>query len=267
MHYALNDKYPIETIEQIKTASKYFNTHLERFSPAERVKIAESMEKRAEDLGVDIKSDWIHNYSRMTKTGSDYSPDFEYSMGIRRNICHAHNVEVKLGDKMVKVAELFDKMVGNKENVAPLKMVASISELDKLANLEYHYDNEISDPVFTVFGCVNNPQFDTVKLAGGISERDVKKASKDKEFISKIADIFGKNFADEFQRSPVDIFQSMPNPEKQVILEKISAQMSQYKCYKCGNEMKTEDTKGKVTCPKCGATMKKVENKAVEEAV
>ena len=224
MHYALkNESYPIETEEQLKIATDYFDKNITKFSPIDRVGISHNMEKRASELNVNLDLEFVPNYSRMMKKNAGYSPDFEYNMKLRKEACEVNKVEVKLGDQLVKAAELIGKLTDNKDNVTPLNMVSSISELDKLANLESHYDERVMDPVFTVFGSNANPNFDSIKLAEGVSDVELKKAANDKSFISKIAETFGANFADDFKSSPVDIFKSMPAPEKQLIVDKIGS--------------------------------------------
>jgi hypothetical protein len=223
MHYALReDRYPIETAEQIKIASVYFTDNLARFSPSDRVEIAANMEKRADELNIELDKDWIINYSRMMKKTASYSPEFESNMKRRKEMCNVYNIEFEVGDKMVKAAELVDKLVFEKNQTEPLQMVAAIGELDKLAKLEYHYDNRIMDPIYTVYGSGNNPDFDLEKIACSLTAKDIKKAVKNTKFMKKISSLMGEKFASDFQTTPVDIFKSLPHPEQQLIGEQIS---------------------------------------------
>jgi hypothetical protein len=222
MHYALrDDRYPIETAEQIKTASTYFTGNLMRFSPSDRVEIAVNMEKRAEELNVDLDKPWIINYARMMKKEASYSPDFEAHMKRRKEICNVYNVEFEVGDKMVKAAELVDKLISEKDQTEPIQMVTAISEFDKLAKLEYHYDNRIMDPVFSVFGSHSNPEFDMEKIAE-CSVNKIKKAAKNKTFMKKMSSLMGVGFAKDFQQDPINLISSLPHPEQCLIIEKIN---------------------------------------------
>ena len=223
MHYALrDDRYPIETAEQIKTASVYFSNNLSRFSPSDRVEIATNMEKQAEVLGVELNQPWVTNYSRMMKKEASYSPEFESNMRRRKEICDVYNVQISVGDKMVKAAEMVDKLIGEKNQTEPIHMVAAVGEFDKLAKLEYHYDDRIMDPVFSVFGSHGNPDFDLEKIACSLTAKTIKKASKNKDFMKKVGSLMGAVFATDFEKNPVDIFKSLPHPEQQLMSEQIS---------------------------------------------
>jgi hypothetical protein len=223
MHYALrDDRYPIETVDQIKLASEYFTHNLDRFSPSDRVEVATKMEKRAEELNYDMDIPWVTNYSRMMKKEASYSPEFEKNMNARKDICNVYHVEVNVGGNMVKAAELIDKMIGEKNQTEPMQMVVALSEFDKLAKLEAHYDTRVTDPVFTVYGSNYDPDFDMEKIAcsgKAIAAKAIRKASKDKKFIEKMSSMMGTEFAADFQKSPVTIFESMPSPEQQLMIE------------------------------------------------
>jgi hypothetical protein len=244
MNYALNgDCYPIETKEQVKTATQFFTSNLVRFSPFERAEIAYNLEKRAEELNIDLDLPWVTNYSRLMKKEANYSPDFSKNMAMRWDMCNNYKVEAKIGDSLVKAAELIDKLVAEQKTTNPVRMVAAIAEFDKQANLEGHYDNRIMDPVFTVFGSLNSPNYDFIKIAEcagkPVGIKHLKKSAKNKRFMSKMSSLMGKDFADGYSKDPETIFSSIPNPEQQLIMEKMAE--TEVECGKC----KIED------CEKC----------------
>lgn len=221
MHYALKGSYPIETEEQFKTACDYFNKYINKFQPVERTVIAHNLEKRANDLDEVIEYDWINNYSRLTKHGSGYSPDFERNLKLRKEACAVEDLNVKLNENDVNAVEVLNKIASSKNAVSPKDMVELISEFDKVAGLEPLYDDRIYDPIFTVYGSNYNSDYDRVKVAQEVSNNDIIRAGKDKEFIKKMLNIFGKDFADNFSKHPIEIFSSMPDPEKDLIISKI----------------------------------------------
>jgi hypothetical protein len=259
MHYALkNEHYPIETKDQIKTASIYFTKNLERFSPSDRVEIAFNMEKRAEDLKLDLNIPWIENYSRFMDKTASYSPEFEANMNLRKDMCNVYDVKIKIGDTMVKAAELIDKLISEKSQTEPLAMVAAINEFDKKAGLESHYDTRIRDSIFTVYGCENNPSFDMVKVAEyegkPITDKMIKKASYNKLFINKVASIMGNSVSSKFQSSPIDTFNSFSPIEKQLFLEKMASAFLE--CEECGHreDISSEGPESE-ECVDCGGKM------------
>lgn len=224
MNYALNEgKYPIETADQVKAAAAFFDENIKRFAPVDRVDIAHNLEKRAFDLGVDLGLEWVPNYSRMMKKNASYSPDFEQNVELRKQACVTGRIKVKCDGKEVVASKLLEKLAAQKEEVTPLNMVSALAEFDKMANLEYHYDGRLMDPVFTVYGSLNDPQYDFVKLAEGLTDYDLKKAVVKKQVMTKLASTFGAEFVKDFKNNPVEVFDSMPAPEKELIVNTINS--------------------------------------------
>ena len=222
MNYALpsQKKYPIETVEQIKTASEYFSKYITNFHPAERAAIAFNMEKRAGDLGVNLNKEWVSNYARR---GTQYSPDFELHMQMRKEACAGKSVSI--GGKKFNACEVLEKVASRKISTSPKDMADLLYDFDKKAGLTALYDHAIRDPLYTVYGSNNNPDFD--KLADSDSVMEVKRASQREGFIKKIAAAFGDGFAADLKRNPEPIFKSMPAPEKQIITEMANDELDQ----------------------------------------
>lgn len=217
MRYALPQKakYPIDTKEQVKTAALYFNRYVNQFHPAERAAMAQNLEKRASELGIGIDSANIHNYSRPVT--APYSPDFDLHMSMRKTA--AKGIRVIVGGKEVDAGDVMNKVACLKETIEPAKMVELLHDLDKKAGLEGRYDTHIRDPYFTVFGSNSNPRYSHEKIAAGIYTDALGEAAANNEaFMSKLAEAFGKDFADSFKEDPENIYKSMPGPEKEIIL-------------------------------------------------
>ena len=252
MHYALpsQSKYPIETEEQLKLANDYFGKYLDKFHPTERAEIAGHIEKRADDLNADFDSGWIKNYSRRT----NYSPDFDFHMKMRKEACVGR--AIKVGENEVSAQNVLEKIAEKKSELKPGEMVYLIADFDKTAGLESFYDRRMRDPIFTVFGSAVRPDYDIEKRASGITDKSLKKVAADEGFISKLASSFGPGFANDFKDSPVDIYNSMPAPEKELIngLVKTASEKEDDEDDDEKKEKKITDKaveKVKLKCPKC----------------
>ena len=208
MHYALphKNKYPIETAEQVKTASVYFTKHLSSFSPIEKAVVAGALEKRAHDLGISVDVPWAKNY----EPKATYSKDFGTFMGMRK--------QASAGKKInnVDAVVLLEKIASKKDEMPPSQMIELLSEFDKRAGIEALYDMTIRDPIHTVYGSIS-PVIE--KYAEGITETDLTKSAANETVISKLAAAFGKEMATDFSKSPVGIYESMPEPEKALIAD------------------------------------------------
>jgi len=251
MHYALRNRYPIESDRQVKTACEYFRKNLSRFAPNERVEAACNIEKRAAELSVPVREDWVTNYSRALKAGSGYSPDFNRSMEMRKQACATHRVQVTLGDKKADAVSLVTGLIEKSASLQPIEALRAIIEFDKLANLEHHYDTTIPDPYMTVFGGYTNPEYDAVKLAGSATNYDLVRASRDKGAMEKVASAFGKGFAAGFAREPLGAIEKLGPIERVALGETLEkkAEDMKYVCPKCGYKNKEGGM-----CPKCDNT-------------
>ena len=214
MHYALRNRYPIETDRQVKTACVYFNKNLSRFAPNERAEAACNIEKRASELSVPLSEPWVTNYSRALKNGAGYSPDFNRSMEMRKTACATHRVQVHVGDKMIDGAEVVSGLAKSASERSPIETLMAVREFDKLANLEHHYDTRVPDPYMTVFGGFLNPEYDAVKVAGSETNYDVVRASRDSDSLEKVAGAFGKGFASSFSKDPLSAVDRLGDIEK-----------------------------------------------------
>lgn len=219
MRFALNGQYPIDTKEQLEKAAEFFDTNLSRFHPNERAKIASALDDQAAVLRVNLDKDWIINYNRMNKSAS-LSPVFKNSMTLRKQACIRHKVELpKIAsiDKTPNPCEIIDEIIKTSGKYSTTDLLETVIEFDKRAGIEYLYDNEIFDPYLTVFGDINNPRYDSVKLAGDATQYDLVRASRDMDKIASIKDKFGESFTKSFQKNPITSLNKLASPEKTVL--------------------------------------------------
>lgn len=214
MHYALRNRYPIETDRQVKTACEYFRKNLSRFAPNERVEAACNIEKRASELSVPISDDWVTNYSRVMKPEASYSPDFNRSMAMRKQACVTHGVRVQLGDKKTDAVNLVDGLIKKAAEISPIETLKAVQEFDKMANLEYHYDTLVPDPYMTVYGGYQNAEWDAVKVAGDKTNYQLVRASRTPQALEKVASKFGKGFSSGFAKDPLKAAEGLKDWER-----------------------------------------------------
>jgi len=221
MKFALNEKYPIETEEQLVKAAEYFEKNMSRFHPSDRVKIACNLDSQSAKLGVNLNHGWITNYTRMEKSAA-LSPGFKNSMKLRKEACVRYNVKLPNIDGVENTPNptaIIDEIIKTSENYSTQELLSTIVEFDKRAGLEYLYDNQIMDPYITVFGDTNNPEFDSVKLAGDATQYDLVRASRDHEKLAEVKSKLGEEFASEFQNNPITSIGKLNSPEKTVLSE------------------------------------------------
>lgn len=223
--FALDDKYPIDTKDQIKEAADYFDKYIDRLSPVNRSRAAYRLEKQAEALECPLDHAWIKNYSRAFKKTAGYSPSFKKNMELRKIACKNNNININIAGKNVPAVDVIDKMVKNamSGNIIPLVAVTTINEFDKMANLQVSYDKLIKDPLFTVYGDDIDPEYDREKVAENISinNYDLKRIPRSEEKMAKISSLFGENVKVAFSKNPVQTFKDMGVVEQSLFSEQI----------------------------------------------
>jgi len=217
MRYALKEKYPIETSDQLEKTAAYFDRYLSRFHPKERMEFATAIEKRATDLHVSLSYPWITNYSRPVLCKSSISPDFERNMDLRKHACL--NKMIVVDSKEVKANDLIDKIKDSVTKQSSYTTVDAVFEFDKLAGLEYQWDKAILDPIMTVFGSLNNPKFDSEVIIGNLTENDLKKIAADKGEIEELKGMFQEHLIRKFIENPKKAIAALNPIEKEAFLK------------------------------------------------
>jgi len=212
--YGLQDKkrYPLNSSEQVKVASSYFEKNYVKLNPSDRAEFAHAIVKQASAFNVDITDPNVVNYSKH----GQYSPGFEHQIHIRKIACGQQKLTID--DKKVSAEKVLEKLASSKEATSPIEMVQGLSEFDKLAGLELHYDIDgFRDPYFSVFGSADNPYFDTEKIASDLDINSLKKFIKKPGAKDELMTIFGENFADGFVADPIKSYNGIGNVEKQIV--------------------------------------------------
>jgi hypothetical protein len=217
MHFVLKDKYPIETVEQVKTASVYFETHLRRFDFVDRSVAATAIEKRASELNVKLNSDWIKNYGRMLKKQASYSPTFDSAIKARKDMCAHYNVKIANEGTYIDSKILLEKIAAEKDAMDPSDMVSTLAEFDKLARLDLHYDSRIMDPIMSVFGNLIDSNYDRVKIAGDLFDTDFQSAAANPSVIIAINNSLGEDIGRDFGINPSATYENMSSANQALI--------------------------------------------------
>lgn len=217
MKISLDKDYPIETEEQITKSAEYFDKYLTRFKPEERMKIATLLDRQSNTLGVNLDYDWIINYSRITKTAA-ISPEMKVGFKLRKEACARHKVTLKTDGFEGNPDEVLDGLMKKAEDGnTSVEIIKDLRAFDKVAGIEYLYDTEIPDPIFTVHGCSANPKFDSVKIAGNMNQYDIVDLLKDQEKLACVRERFGDAIADEFVSNPFACIKGMGTIEKEFL--------------------------------------------------
>lgn len=204
-HYALplQQRYPLDSYEHVKTAAAYFEEFGKRMEPEVRREYCVNLVKRAEALSIPLPYD-VTRYGSLKLASAE---EFELSIHSRASLLEG---APELRDVLSKIAGYYGQAT------APMMCVA-LREFDKLAGLDLHYDSDVPDPYFSVFGKEKTAEEDFHDMDGNehIHGHELKRFSL--AGFKQMAGTFGEDFAQEFQKDPVAIYKSMPMEQKRMI--------------------------------------------------
>jgi len=203
--YALGDKYPLDSYEQVKAASAYFNEYGRRFAPEDRREYCSNLLKRAEALNITVGDD-VRRYG-----GETFADDMELKIAcdLRKGLLH--------DERFIAV---LDGLYEKRAEIGPEMFAATLSEFDKLAGIANEYDKEIPDPYYSTFNKVAEVEFSEVIGNDMVTEERLRYCAK--VGSRALRDTFGEDFMVEFQKDPVGIFKSLPRDQKIVIMRMAS---------------------------------------------
>jgi len=206
-HWALPSiqRYPLDSYEEVKTASAYFEQWWSRMAPAHRREYCQNLSKRAAALSIPVSS-------KVAQYGAEgYSEVVDAHVESRRPLLKEASQEALL-DGLLAMRPLTPSDV----------FCHALAELDKEAGLERSWDVRIVDPYLSVFGTKTAESPDDLVMVGNeaVPRRAIIHGATTHRL--GIASMFGEEVADEMMKDPMGIFGSLPRDQKQMIMRMVS---------------------------------------------
>jgi hypothetical protein len=203
-HYALSssDKYPLDTAQQVKKASAYFERNSKKMDPFTALEFGQNVIQRADSLDVPIENTEVIKYA---------SVDFEcFNKELYDNI----NVRKSyLKDNETESHELYNNLLRKSDELGVPKTAELLYEIDKKAELTGNYGKTIEDPVFAVAGKVGS---DGIEVDGVY----VRSSQLDSIPSGDLTPIVGNDAIDELRGDDkLDVFSSLPRPIRKEIID------------------------------------------------
>lgn len=202
--YALpsQKKYPLDSYAQVKTASEYFDSYKNHFTPEERHEYCVHLVKRASVLGIPVSED-------AQKYGSEaYAPEEEIKFAFVQRERYIKDI-----DGAIEVLEGIYKSAGA---VDPELFCATLSEFDKALHLDTLYDSDIPDAHWSTYGTKLASPWSEVIGNDTATEEGLKTVAV--RHAETLRGTFGDDFLDEFRKDPVGIFKSLPVQQKKILM-------------------------------------------------
>jgi len=205
-HYCLTKeaRYPLQSYDQVQKAVKYFDDHSSGFHPSTRREYSLNLTKRANDLGIPV-GEKIEKYAADSYV-DDMQLRAELSLRMQKTASEEHK-------------KMYVKLFEKRASLQPGVFAHTLMNIDEQAGLSDYWDGALQDPyAASLMPKVAGYSYNSSQ--GYVDEEDLKRVLEYPDLLKKA---FGSDFAQEFTKKPVAMFQALPEPEKNVIIKMISA--------------------------------------------
>ena len=192
--------YPIDTWERVKTAEAYFQEERIRMDPEVRRQYAVKLARKSYIIGYPLDRN-IVELGALSYHGDGH---LKYAMEMRKSAFEPASAEREFLD------DLFEK----RAEVHPEVYAECLKRFDTMNDLNSGWDQVILDPWASTFG-VKTAAVVWEQGAERVTEEElVNLAHNDPEAVKRQ---FTEQFLDQFQKDPVTLFNSMPDPQKKLL--------------------------------------------------
>ena len=201
-HHALPHRglYPIDTPEQVKRASAYFDEYQYEFTSEDRRCFAQSVAARAEELGVPV-------HGALQKiAGNAYGPHI-------RGELQARIACFEGTDKTAAYEVLLEQL----EQTSPIVMFDMLKLADRESGVDAGYGKPVTgfrEPLSAVFGAPEKPIYTWNDRGHYVTEEQLR------SFTKRVPDLdraFGDGFSTKFVDDPIKSFDALSVDKKIVI--------------------------------------------------
>lgn len=197
----LRGKYPVDSYEQVKTASAYFKEHETSFVPKDRRTYCVKLASRMNELGIKVPQE-IQKYA-----SAGYGDAVASYVNFRKRY---------VSDDLHPV---LDTLLEKQAHVKPETFAIALEAFDRSQYLHQFWDGGLPDPYSSTFGStmskIAEEEWRWSENGVHVSEDDLQNIAINGRHLVKKT--FGDKFADEFCKSPKTFFEALPMPNKLVL--------------------------------------------------
>lgn len=218
-------RYPIDTYSQVKTADLYFQDQWKRMEPSYRREYCHNLVKRAAVIGQPLSE----SVKTLGQEGISKESHVRAAIDARKLLVSPRaeqGATEQVKEASLGVIQLYDELVDNREKLNPDVFAATLEHLDKMAGLDHLWDGDILDPYKTTFYKEAAEETDADPKDSVVIGNEYMKVQDLITFANSKPDMiktrFGDDFTSEFQGDPKAIFDSLPQPQKLVIMRLVN---------------------------------------------
>jgi hypothetical protein len=210
-HHCLPGRYPIDSLEQVKTAQEYFEVNWGSFTGSDRHSYATTLQERASDLGLGDLGGMIRQYA-----GNEYGTKIAGELMSR----------IRNFDGMDHQA-VYEVLLEKTASTPPGVLAEMLEQADEATGVSEAWNrfNGFLDPYRAVFAKtaddvtpengVDGKQWSWNLGASYVNDTMLKDLAQNGGDKLEIA--FSYEFARDFEKDPIGIFDSLPDPQKHAL--------------------------------------------------
>lgn len=191
-------KYAMPDAGHVKVAAAYFDKYAMDLPPEYRHRFAVAVQNRAGELDVDLSENQLLEKWAST----DWNRHVNAHLEQRKSLLPRND-----GARRV-----LDKLAASLAETSPEDAASALQTFDQATGLTKYYDRGLADPYASTMGKVAMGWSDEID-DHTLTEQDLRKVA----FSKKLAGYLGETFAQQFAQNPVEIYESLPDPEKVLI--------------------------------------------------
>ena len=197
-------KYAMPDPTHVKMAADYFDKYAMDLAPEHRHRFAIAVQDRAEELGVDVTgNELLYKWA-----GTDWNRHVNAHLEQRKSLLPRNEGAQEVLSKLAGVIAA--------GSTTPEDAAVALQTFDRATGLDKHYDRHLTDPYASTMAKTATSWSGDVD-GHTLIEADLRKVAESK----KLASYLGEPFAAAFAKSPVEIFDSLPAPDK-ILIKQIS---------------------------------------------
>jgi len=198
----LNGNFPVDTYGEVEQAQRWFNDYGTTLHPADRREYCVKLAERADELGAEVDGG-IAKYA-----ASGYAPDHDIEMAV--------STRLQFWTEDSPHRDLLAGLMQKRASIEPETFCEALRQIDEMSGLHYHWDNGVVDPWFSTFGKTAGVGWSFEYGGDKIDEEKLHSIVMAQR--CQLKKLFGEDVAEEMEKKPKEIFDSLPLDSKRIIM-------------------------------------------------
>jgi hypothetical protein len=203
-------RFQMNTPELVKKAQDYFLDQYSLMHPKYRRELAQNIVKQASEHGVYVEDERIRSYC-----GEGFSESVDGNVLARLPLLKGAEEDIEGAEHTLKNL----LVLRQKGEIEAEKFASVLESFDKRCGLDSAWDSHIKDPWLSTYEYTKQASWTFTMGNDTITEEQLRRFMRDHS--GELRGYLQQHLVAELQRNPTIIFDSLPRPEKEILLYKM----------------------------------------------